>query len=112
MPRSRILGGSSKRATHSRAAGCLRSSRCRTECPAGFRGAARPVRSIPAKTKLRSVRVHVKKVYDFSPARRSALLQTAALGALALGPSWVRAESGSASASGSAEFVEVDTVEG
>lgn len=54
----------------------------------------------------------MKKVYDFSPARRTALLQTAALGALALGPSWVRAESGSASASGSAEFVEVDTVEG
>lgn len=54
----------------------------------------------------------MKKVHEFSPARRSALLQTAALGSLALSPSWLRAQSASAAGSGPAEFVQVDTVEG
>jgi para-nitrobenzyl esterase len=54
----------------------------------------------------------MKKI-DFSPSRRSLLLHSAALGALAATPDWARAQSaaGATSTSGG-EFVQVDTVEG
>ena len=55
----------------------------------------------------------MKKNGDFSPARRTVLMRTAALGAMAVLPSGSRAQSGpGANSVAGSEFVEVDTVEG